>query len=66
MLGFGIWELLIILVIILLLFGVKRLPQLGSSLGSGIKNFSKSLKEGEEGDNKPDDTSEGTDDKQNQ
>ncbi|MDH5542755.1 MAG: twin-arginine translocase TatA/TatE family subunit [Nitrospinota bacterium] len=44
MFNFGIWELLIILVIIVLLFGVKRIPQLGTSLGEGIKNFTKSFK----------------------
>ncbi len=41
----GFWELLLILVIVLVLFGVKRLPQLGSSLGEGIKNFTKSVRE---------------------
>jgi len=44
MFNFSIWELLIILVIIVLLFGVKRIPQLGTSLGEGIKNFTKSFK----------------------
>ena len=36
---FGITELLIILVVILLLFGAKRLPEIGSSLGKGIRTF---------------------------
>jgi len=45
MFGLGIWELLVILAIILILFGVKRIPQLGTSLGAGVKNFSKSLKD---------------------
>ena len=38
-------ELLIILVIILLLFGAKRVPQLGRSLGSGIREFRQGIKE---------------------
>ena len=41
--GIGIKELLIILVIILLLFGTKRLKSLGSDLGSAIKGFKKSM-----------------------
>jgi sec-independent protein translocase protein TatA len=51
MFGLGVWELLIILVIVLILFGVKRIPQLGSSLGEGIKNFTKSFRQ-EEGEKK--------------
>lgn len=37
--GFGIWELLIVLAIVLLIFGPKRLKNLGSDLGSAIKGF---------------------------
>ncbi len=47
MFGLGIWELLIILVIILVLFS-RRLPELGSGLGKGIKSFRKSLHEPDE------------------
>ncbi len=36
---FGIWELLAVLAIILLIFGAKRLPEIGSSLGRGIRTF---------------------------
>ena len=36
---FGLPELLIILVVILLIFGAKRLPEIGSSLGRGIRTF---------------------------
>ena len=36
---FGVWELLAILAIILLIFGAKRLPEIGSSLGRGIRTF---------------------------
>lgn len=41
--GFGAPELIIILVILLLLFGATRLPQLGASLGKGIKEFRKGV-----------------------
>jgi sec-independent protein translocase protein TatA len=44
MFGIGPWELAIILFIVLLIFGAGKLPQLGSSLGKGIKNFKSSLK----------------------
>lgn len=37
--GIGIWELLIILVVLLLLFGAKRLPEMGRSLGKGMREF---------------------------
>ncbi len=39
----GIWEILLILVIVALLFGGKKIPELGKGLGEGIKNFKKSL-----------------------
>lgn len=37
--GIGVWQLLIILVIVLLLFGTKRLKNIGSDLGNAIKGF---------------------------
>lgn len=49
--GISIWQLLIILVIIVLLFGTKRLRGIGSDLGSAIKGFRNSVKD-------PEDTSE--------
>ncbi|TFG76855.1 MAG: twin-arginine translocase TatA/TatE family subunit [Thermodesulfobacteriales bacterium] len=45
--GLGVWELLIILGILLLVFGPSRLGDLGSSLGKGIKGFRKSIKDDE-------------------
>ena len=45
--GPSIWQLLIILAIVLLLFGAKRLKNIGSDLGGAIKGFRQSMKEGE-------------------
>lgn len=39
--SFGIWELLLVLLIVLLVFGAARLPQIGDSLGKAIRNFRK-------------------------
>jgi sec-independent protein translocase protein TatA len=44
----GMPELLIILVIVILIFGVNKIPQLGKGLGEGIKNFKSALKAGQE------------------
>ena len=44
--GFGIPELLIILVIVLVFFGAGKLPEIGSALGKGIKGFKKSMEDG--------------------
>ena len=46
--GISIWQLLIILAIVLLLFGTKRLRNIGSDLGGAIKGFKGAMKEGEE------------------
>ena len=44
----SIWHWVIVLVVVLLLFGARRIPDLASGLGSGIKNFKKALKEDDE------------------
>ena len=49
--GISIWQLLIVLAIIILLFGTKKLRSLGGDLGSTIKNFKKSMQEGEDSHN---------------
>ena len=46
--GPSIWQLLIVLAIVLLLFGAKRLKNIGSDLGGAIKGFRQSMKEGED------------------
>jgi twin arginine-targeting protein translocase, TatA/E family len=46
--GISIWQLLIILAIVVMLFGTKRLRTLGSDLGSAIKGFKKSISDEEE------------------
>ncbi|MBW1973244.1 MAG: twin-arginine translocase TatA/TatE family subunit [Deltaproteobacteria bacterium] len=45
MFGLGIGELVLILVIVLVIFGAGRLPEVGSALGKGIRNFRKATKE---------------------
>lgn len=46
--GFGVTELIIILVIVLVLFGAKRLKNVGSDLGSAVKGFKNAVKDEEE------------------
>lgn len=41
----GVPELLVILLILILLFGASKLPQIGRGLGEGIRNFKKGIKE---------------------
>ncbi|MFV0421378.1 twin-arginine translocase TatA/TatE family subunit [Oleidesulfovibrio sp.] len=48
MFGIGIPELLVIFVLILLVFGAKRLPEIGGGLGRAIKNFKKATTEPDE------------------
>jgi sec-independent protein translocase protein TatA len=59
--GIGMPELIVILVIVLIVFGAGRLPELGAGLGKGIKNFKKATSELESaatGEKKPDELEE--------
>lgn len=48
MMGIGFPELMIILVIIMIIFGAGKLPEIGSAFGNSIRNFKKSMKEAEQ------------------
>jgi sec-independent protein translocase protein TatA len=46
--GLGMGELLVIAVIVFMLFGAKRLPEMGRGIGEAITNFKKSMKDGDD------------------
>ncbi len=48
MFGLGMPELIVILVIILIIFGAGKLPEIGSGIGKGIRNFKKATEQPEE------------------
>ena len=48
--GIGIWQLLIILLIVFMLFGTKKLRTLGSDLGGALKGFKSAMKDEDDGD----------------
>jgi len=48
MFGLGTQELIIILVLVLIIFGAGKLPQVGGALGKGLRNFKEGVKEGGE------------------
>ncbi len=48
MFGLGMQELVILLLIVVVIFGAGKLPELGAGIGKGIKNFKKSMKEEED------------------
>ena len=52
MFGLGFGELVVILLIVVLMFGGRKLPQLGASLGESIKNFKKGIKSDDDSDKK--------------
>ena len=49
----GMYELIIIFGVVMLLFGGKKLPELGGALGESIRNFKKSVKENQENPDAP-------------
>lgn len=53
---FGVTEILVILAIVLLLFGGKKIPELMKGLGSGIKEFKNASKDGQPADKKEEET----------
>jgi sec-independent protein translocase protein TatA len=46
--GISIWQLVIVLAIVILLFGTKKLKNIGGDLGGAVKGFKKAVKDGEE------------------
>jgi sec-independent protein translocase protein TatA len=50
----GLWQLIIIAVIVMLVFGTKKLKNIGEDLGAGIKGFKKAMEAGETPDKDPD------------
>ena len=56
--GIGIWQLLIVLLIVVMLFGTKKLRNLGGDLGGALKGFKTAMKDDEEVDS--DQTTEGS------
>jgi len=46
--GIGIWELLVLGIVVLLVFGPKRLPEMGRSLGRGMREFKDSISSDED------------------
>ncbi|WP_457572139.1 twin-arginine translocase TatA/TatE family subunit [Desulfovulcanus sp.] len=65
MFGIGIPELIIILVIVLIIFGANKLPEIGSGMGRAIRNFKKATSEPEEIDVTPDKKSDDNSEKNN-
>lgn len=51
----GPMEIVVILLVVLLLFGAKRLPEIGKALGDGIREFKKAIKDGSDNSSNPSD-----------
>lgn len=61
--SFGVWEIVLILVIILIVFGVGKLPQVGGAIGKGIRSFKKAQSGEDEAEEKKAATTSNIDDK---
>ena len=46
--SFGVWEIILVFLVVLLLFGAKRIPEIAQGIGKGIKEFQKATREVEE------------------
>lgn len=64
MFGLGVAELLVILVIVLIIFGAGKIPEIGEGLGRGIKNFRRATRAPDEIDVTPGQESEEADDQE--
>ena len=53
MLGIGVPELIVIFVIVLIVFGAGKLPEIGGAIGQSIKNFKKSIQDADENETAP-------------
>lgn len=62
MFGIGMPELIIILIIILIIFGAGKLPEIGSGIGKGIRNFKKATNDKPEKLTPPEENDNGTED----
>ena len=63
MFGVGTTELIIILILVLVIFGAGKLPQVGGALGKGLRNFKDGVKDADEIDEDPDKIEEKNDEK---
>lgn len=52
MFGFGIWEVILVVALVLLFFGGRKIPELAKGLGSAIRNFKGEIGQGEDGEEK--------------
>lgn len=62
--SFGAWEIGLIALVVVILFGTKKLPELGAGLGKAISNFKKSYRDGSEIDVTPSEQKGSSDQKQ--
>lgn len=63
MFGLGTTELIIILILVLVIFGAGKLPQVGGALGKGLRNFKDGVKDADEIEEDPEKIEENKDDK---
>ncbi len=59
MFGIGMPELVVVLVIIMIVFGAGKLPEIGAGIGKGIRNFKKAVSSDSDDDDRPDQLEDG-------